>query len=102
MERTAHPLEYYRKKELDVFPTIPGMRELLGASEENLGEMEQMYPDAVFALMTANDILSGDRERNAITQQAYFEILQGRNIADVRRRHDKAVDNYLRQHMWDD
>ena len=102
MERIANPLEYYRKKELDVFPTIPGMRELLGASEENLEEMEEKYPDAVFALMTASDILSGDRERNAINQQAYFEILQGRNIADVRRRHSRAMDKYLRQHMWDD
>ena len=102
MERIAHPLEYYRKKELDVFPTIPGMRELLTATEETLGEAEQKYPDAVFALMTANDILSGDRERNAITQQAYFEILQGKNISDIKRRHDRAMDRYLRQHMWDD
>ena len=102
MEQIANPLQYYRRKEQDVFPTIPGMRELLGASENDLEEVEQKYPDAVFALMTANDILSGDRERNAINQQAYFEILQGKNIADVRLRHSKAMDKYLKMHMWDD
>lgn len=99
---TRHGLAYYLEREKAVFPTIPGMKELLTASEAALPEVERKYPDAVFALMTANDILSGDRERNAITQEAYFDILKGRNIADIRRRHDKAMDRYLKDHMWDD
>ena len=102
METKARGLAYYREQEQKVFPTIPGMKELLTASEAALPEVERKYPDAVFALMTANDILSGDRERNAITQEAYFEILQGKKISEVRRRHNLAIDRYLQEHMWDD
>lgn len=102
MNNTAHKLEYYRKKEMDIFPTIPGMKELIKnyhTSDENLAEK---YPDAAFALMTANEILSGDREQNAINQEAYFEILRGKNIADIRSRYIKAMDKYLDNHRWDD
>ena len=102
MNQTTHALDYYREQELAVFPTIPGMKELLMANEATLPEVERKYPDAVFALMTANDIMAGDRERNAITQEAYFDILRGKKISDVRRRHDQAVEKYLQDHMWDD
>ena len=102
MNTTTHTLEYYRKKELDVFPKIPGMKELLKLQPGSTVNVAEKYPDAAFALMTANELLGGDRERNAINQEAYFEILQGKNIADIRQRHHRAMDRYLRDHLWDD
>ena len=71
MNRQNHTLEYYRRKEQDVFPRIPGMRELMGTDPDSAVNLAAKYPDAVFALMTASEILSGDRERNAIHQDAY-------------------------------
>ena len=102
MSKTAHPPEYYRQKELEVFPHIPGMVDLLRSSQDTAADLAAKYPDAVFALMTANEILSGDREQNAITQDAYFAILRGENVTEVRNWHAKAMDKYLQQHKWDD
>ena len=102
MNTNTHTLEYYRKKELDVFPNIPGMKELLKLQPDATFDVAEKYPDAAFALMTASDLMNGDRERNSINQEAYFEILQGKNIADIRKRHHRAMEKYLREHLWDD
>ena len=102
MNTTTHTLEYYRKKELDVFPKIPGMKELLKLQPDTEVNVVEKYPDAAFALMTASELMDGDREQNAINQEAYFEILRGNDIADVRRRHHRAMDKYLQEHLWDD
>lgn len=102
MNSQTQALEYYRQKELEVFPTIPGMQELLQSYNTATSNVAQKYPDAVFALMTASEIMSGDRERNAINQQAYFSILQGKNIPDVRTQYRKAMDRYWNDHRWDD
>ena len=102
MNRTTHTLEYYRRKELDVFPKIPGMKELMKMKPGSCVNIAEKYPDAAFALMTARELMDGDREQNAINQQAYFEILQGKNIAEIRSRHRRAMDQYLHEHLWDD
>ena len=102
MNNQLHSLAYYRRKEQEVFPTIPGMKELLQSYDHTTANVEKEYPDAVFALMTASEIMSGDRERNAINQQAYFSILQGKNIPDIRCQYRKAMDRYLQEHKWDD
>ena len=83
MSKTAQPLEYYRQKELEVFPHIPGMKELLNSYNTSSTDLAKKYPDAAFALMTASEIMSGNPEQNAINQEAYFEILRGENIADI-------------------
>ena len=98
----THTLQYYRQKENEVFRTIPGMNELLHADEDRIDKVKARYPDAVFALMTAEDLFCGDSERNAINQDAYFSILNGEDIPSVRRRYAKATDRYLRDHIWDD
>ena len=98
----THTLQYYRQKENEVFRTIPGMNELLHADEDRIDKVKARYPDAVFALMTAEDLFRGDSERNAINQDAYFSILNGEDIPSVRRRYAKATDRYLRDHIWDD
>ena len=102
MNEQFHSLDYYRQKELEVFPSIPGMKELLQSYDCTTTNVAKKYPDAVFALMTASELMSGDRERNAINQQAYFSILRGDNIPDIRCRYRKDMDRYLREHKWDD
>ena len=102
MSKTAQPLEYYRQKELEVFPHIPGMKELLNSYNTSSTDLAKKYPDAAFALMTASEIMSGNPEQNAINQEAYFEILRGENIADIRSRYMKSMDKYMNDHRWDD
>ena len=99
MTRTMQQL---RDKESAVFPTIPGMSKLLRARPGEKSRVEAQYPDAAFALRTANELFHHDRELSLITQRAYFSILEGENIASVRHRYNKEMDLYVEKHMWDD
>ena len=99
MTRTMQNL---RARESAVFPTIPGMNHILKAHPDEISEMEGRYPDAAFALRTANELFHHDRELSLITQRAYFSILDGENIASVRHRYNKEMDLYVENHMWDD
>ena len=64
--------------------------------------LEEEYPDAVFALMVADNLLGQDREQCEINQSAYLSILKGEDIADVRFRYDSAMRKYVERHLWDD
>ena len=57
---------------------------------------------AAFALMTAENLFTGDPEQCAIHQEAYFSILQGESMKNVRFRYEKEMDAYVKEHMWDD
>ena len=65
-------------------------------------KLRAKYPDAAFALMAAENLFTGDREQCAIHQEAYFSILQGDNLKNVRFRFEKEMDAYVKEHMWDD
>lgn len=92
----------YRSRESRIFRTIPGMNELLKAPPSRIPEMEARYPDAAFALRTANSLFNHDRDLSIITQRAYFSILNGESIPNVRHRYDRDMDQYVKRHMWDD
>ena len=89
-------------RESAVFPTIPGMTSLMKARPGERSDLEAKYPDAAFALRTANELFHHDRELSLINQRAYFSILEGENIASVRFAYDRATDEYWKEHMWDD
>lgn len=91
-----------RSKEIAVFSTIPGMNELLQATPAEKAEVEAKYPDAVFAVLIASSLFNHNRELSQINQRAYFSILNGENIADVRFRYDRETDEFWKKHMWDD
>lgn len=95
-------IDYIREKERAVFSSIPGMNELLQAKPNEVPDIEVQYPDAVFALQTANSLFNHNRDLSVITQRAYFSILNGENISDVRFRYDREMTEYWKRHMWDD
>lgn len=94
---------HYRQLEKAAFDRIPGMRELRNAgSEENFRLLQAKYPDAAFALMTAENLFCRDRELNAIHLKAYHAILNGEPVSRVRFRYDYDLELYLERHLWDD
>lgn len=99
MTRTMQQL---RTRQAQVFSGIPGMNRLLSARQGEFDEIRSRYPDAAFALQTAEDLFHHDRELSLITQRAYFSILDGENIASVRHRYDREMELYVQKHMWDD
>ena len=98
---THHSNQYYREKEKAIFSAIPGMDELLTADRSTFYELEKKFPDAAFALRTANNLFTGDHEQNTIHQKAYASILNGGSIPDARFRFNKDMDAYVERHMWD-
>lgn len=98
-----HSIRYYRQKEKTVFQSIPGMRELQNAADENsLSDLQALYPDAAFALMMASNLFCRDKELNSIHLKAYRAILDGEPISNVRYRYDYDLECYLERHLWDD
>ena len=102
MGTATHTMAYYREKERIAYSAIPGMDQLLSSSPVEREKLEEKYPDAVFALMVADNPLGQDREQCEINQSAYLSILKGEDIADVRFRYDSAVRKYVERHLWDD
>lgn len=99
----SHSVQYYRQQEKVVFDAIPGMRELLQASDEQqFSKLQALYPDAAFALMTASNLFCHDRELSNIHMKAYQAILKGEPISHVRFRYDYDLESYLERHLWDD
>ena len=89
-------------KERNTYSKIPGMEKVLCAKQSERDAIAAQYPDAVFALMIANNLFGHDREQCLINQSAYFAILNGENINDVRFKYDKAMKKYVERHLWDD
>lgn len=98
----THTIRQLQLRESEVFRKIPGMTSLLRAAPAETEKIGAAYPDAAFALRTANELFHHDRELSLITQRAYFSILEGENIASVRRRYDREMERYVQNHMWDD
>ena len=94
-------MRYLQMKEQAVFSAIPGMAELQQARGHAADTLRARYPDAAFALMTAENLFSGDRELRMIHQNAYFSILDGESIPNARFRYDREMDAYVQRHMWD-
>ena len=102
MGTATHTMANYREKERIAYSAIPGMDKILSSSPAEREKLEEEYPDAVFALMVADNLLGQDREQCEINQSAYLSILKGEDIADVRFRYDSAVRKYVERHLWDD
>ena len=102
MGTATHTMAYYREKERIAYSAIPGKDQIHSSSPVEREKLEEKYPDAVFALMVADNLLGQDREQCEINQSAYLSILKGEDIADVRFRYDSAVRKYVERHLWDD
>lgn len=102
MSLVIHSMRELREIERIVYSRIPGMEKLLCATASERDAIAVEYPDAVFALSLADNLLGLDREQCAINQSAYVAILNGENIADVRFLYDNAMKKYVERHLWDD
>lgn len=68
---SSHSILYYFEKVQSVFSAIPGMSELRCAEVDAYEQLSCQYPDATFALMTANNLFQYDREFSEIYQQVF-------------------------------
>lgn len=91
-----------RKKQKEIYQMIPGMDELLHATPDTVDDVKVKFPDASFALMVSDNLFCHNRELSEIHQRAFFAILDGESIANVRFRYEEDSKKYLSRHLWDD
>ena len=91
-----------RKQQKEIYQMIPGMDELLYATPDTVDDVKPKYPDAAFALMVSDNLFCHSRELSEIHQRAFFAILNGESIANVRFRYEEDSKKYLSRHLWDD
>lgn len=58
MGKATHTIAYYRETERIAYSAIPGMDKLLSYNPPERDKLQGKYPDAVFALMVADNLLS--------------------------------------------
>lgn len=93
--------EFFRQREAAALCRIPGVRELLGAYDDQRPALEKKYPDAAFALKIISNPFLPDRELGAIQMEAYSAILNGDPVSNVQYKYDRQMDAYVSQHNWD-
>lgn len=93
--------EFFRQREAAALRRIPGIRELMGAYQDQRPSLEAKYPDAAFALKIVSNLFFHDRELTNIHMAAYTAILNGGNLADARFRYEREMDAYHERHKWD-
>ena len=101
MGTATHTLENYIALAMPALTEIPGFTALAKADGQDYDALAAKYPDAVFALMIANNLFHHNREISEITQQAFFSIMDGMDIPSVRRQYDRSTDVYFQTHSWD-
>lgn len=94
--------EFYRQREYVALYRIPGVYELIHSNADSRPALEKKYPDAAFALFIVSNLFFHDRELTNIHMNAYADLLNGERVADVRFRYDKALQQYVELHMWDE
>lgn len=99
---TTYSRQTLRKQQREVYQKIPGMFELLHAASDTVDDVTSKYPDAAFALMVSDNLFCHNRELSEIHQRAFFAILNGESIANVRFRYEEDSRKYLSRHLWDD
>ena len=94
--------DFYRQREYAALHRIPGVYELIHSGTDQRPVLEKKYPDAGFALYIVSNLFFHDNELTNIHMTAYADILSGERIADIRFRYEKAIQQYMERHLWDD
>lgn len=102
MSMTASAIRYYTDRERIAYQKISGMNEVLKAESAEIESVSAKYPDAVFAIMIHDEMVCGIRGVRNIVQKAHAAIIDGENMENVRFRYTKEMDEYFREHAWDD
>ena len=78
------------------------MNEVLSAKPADLEKVSDQYPDAAFALMIHDEMVCSIPGVRNIVQKAHAAIMDGENMENIRFRYTKEMDDYFREHTWDD
>lgn len=99
---TATAIRFYTDSERTAYQKIAGMNEILRAKPCELEAISTKYPDAMFAIMIHDEMICRVAGVRNIVRKAHKAIIEGEGIENVRFRYTKEMDEYFREHAWDD
>lgn len=102
MSMTATAIRFYTDQERAVYQKISGMNEILSAPPSDLERLREKHPDAIFAIMIHDEMVCGIQGIRNIVRKAHAAIMNGENMENIRFRYSKEIDDYFREHCWDD
>ena len=102
MSMTASAIRFYTDRERIAYQKISGMNEVLTAKPADMETVSAKYPDAAFAIMIHDEMTCGILGVRNIVQKAHAAIMDGENMENIRFRYTKEMDEYFREHTWDD
>ena len=102
MGMTVTAIRFYTDSERVAYQIVTGMNEILNASPAEIEYVSAQYPDAMFAIMIHDEMLCRISGVRNIVRKAHAAILEGEGIENVRFRYTKEMDEYFREHSWDD
>lgn len=102
MSMIASNIRYYTDRERVAYQKIAGMNEVLRVKPADMETVSAKYPDAAFVLMIHDEMVCGIRGVRNIVQKAHAAILDGESMENIRFRYTKEMDEYFREHTWDD
>ncbi len=102
MSMIATSIRYYTDRERIAYQNISGMNDVLQAKPAEIESVSAKYPDAVFAIMIHDEMVCGIRGIRNIAQKAHAAIMDGEDMENIRFRYSKEMDEYFKEHTWDD
>ena len=102
MGMTTSAIRFYTDQERVVYQRISGMNEILSATPADIESISAKHPDAVFAIMIHDEMVCGIQGIRNIVRRAHAAIMDGENMENIRFRYTKEMDEYFREHTWDD
>ena len=102
MGMTATAIRFYTDSERLAYQKIEGMNEVLTAKASDMEDLSNKYPDAMFAIMIHEEMICRVAGIRNIVRKAHAAIMEGEEIENVRFRYTKEMDEYFREHSWDD
>ena len=102
MSMTAPAIRFYTDQERVAYQKISGMNEVLNANPDDFEHVSTKHPDAIFAIMIHDEMVCSIQGIRNIVRRAHASIMDGENMDNIRFRYFKEMDDYFREHSWDD
>ena len=102
MGMTTTAIRFYTDQEKRAYEKISGMSEVLSAKPTELENLSEKHPDAIFAIMIHDEMVCSIQGIRNIVRRAHASIMDGENMENIRFRYSKEMDDYFREHSWDD
>ncbi len=90
-----------QKQVADMLSQITGLEAMLNSNGDMDAQFMEQYPNAAFVYRLILEPYHHDSELNQINYEAVKAILNGEPITSVQHHHNRKMEQYVTNHLWD-